>query len=195
MISDNEKKEEKQDENNDVVNETKKDLKEILRLMDLPGEIEQRNREEGVELNIVSTESENNGLLVGKRGKTLSALQLLVNRMVSKKTGSFLLRVFLDVEGYRARREEMLRSMAGRLAEKVVSTRKKCVLEPMEPADRRIIHLTLQDNKEVETYSEGSDFEKTLVIAPAGEVQEAQDQGESCEEEADSSSAGYEDED
>jgi spoIIIJ-associated protein len=104
------------------------------------------------------------GLLIGRRGQTLDALQYLVN-LVGNKGASSPTRFVVDVEGYRERREETLRHLADRLASKVKTRRHKAVLEPMTPQERRIIHLALQEDPEVYTYSEGTEPYRRVVIA------------------------------
>lgn len=106
------------------------------------------------------------GVLIGKRGQTLDSLQYLVSLVVNKETDSYI-RVKLDTENYRDRRKETLETLAKNLAHKVKATRKKFTLEPMNPYERRIIHSTLQNNKNVETHSEGEEPYRKVVITPA----------------------------
>ena len=107
------------------------------------------------------------GVLIGKRGQTLDSLQYLVSLVVNKESDNYV-RVKLDTENYRVRRKETLETLASNLANKVKSTRKKFTLEPMNPYERRIIHATLQNNKAVETHSEGEEPYRKVVITPAG---------------------------
>jgi len=103
------------------------------------------------------------GLLIGHRGETLDAIQYLVSLVVSKESGEYK-RVIVDTENYRRRREETLKKLAKRLAYKVAKTKKRVVLEPMNPYERRIIHSTLQNDKYVKTYSEGDEpFRKVII--------------------------------
>ena len=105
------------------------------------------------------------GILIGRRGDTLDALQFLTNLAVSKKL-SERVRVFVDVEGYRLRRpEETLVRLAKRLSEKVKRTGTKVVLEPMNPHERRIIHTSLQDETRISTFSEGDEPNRRVVIS------------------------------
>lgn len=105
------------------------------------------------------------GILIGRRGDTLDALQyyvnLAANRKLEKRT-----RFVVDIEGYRQRREETLNKLAFRLADKAKRKGKDIVLEPMNPHERRIIHTALQDNRDVFTYSEGEEPYRKIVIAP-----------------------------
>lgn len=105
------------------------------------------------------------GVLIGKRGQTLDSLQYLVSLVVNKETDSYI-RVKLDTENYRDRRKETLETLAKNLAHKVKTTHKKFTLEPMNPYERRIIHSVLQNNKNVETHSEGEEPFRKVVITP-----------------------------
>lgn len=103
------------------------------------------------------------GILIGKRGQTLDALQYLVNLVVNKKS-PYYISVMLDTENYRQRRRETLESLAFNLAKKVKHTRRNVVLEPMNPYERRIIHYALQNDRYVTTYSEGEEPYRNVVI-------------------------------
>lgn len=105
------------------------------------------------------------GLLIGKRGQTLEALQFLVGRVLERRVGGRT-RVVLDVGGYRERRQRHLEQMALRLAQQVKATGEAIVLEPMAPAERRMIHLALQGDGEVLTESVGEGSGRRLVIKP-----------------------------
>lgn len=104
------------------------------------------------------------GILIGRRGDTLDALQYLTNLAVARKL-SERVRLIVDVEGYRLRREETLVRLAKRLSEKVKRTGIRVVLEPMNPHERRIIHTTLQDEAKISTFSEGDDHNRHVVIS------------------------------
>lgn len=101
--------------------------------------------------------------LIGRRGETLNALQLLVNLAVNKRLGEKV-RILLDAEGYRERREEALRKLARRIAERVRRTKKDITLEPMPPQERRIIHLELQNKKGIFTISQGREPYRRIAI-------------------------------
>jgi len=111
----------------------------------------------------VELASESAGLIIGKRGKTLEALQLIVNIVVNKGEEDWK-KVILDIENYRDKREQALRELAQKVAKKVKKTGKSQVLEPMNPFERRIIHLTLHDDMHVETKSEGNGNMKRVRI-------------------------------
>ena len=107
---------------------------------------------------------EDSGLLIGRRGQTLQALQFLVNLIVRKQFEG--VRVVLDVENYRQRREFQLRDMAIKVAARVTQTNRSITLEPMPPADRRIIHTSLTDNPDVSTESTGEGEGRKVTIMP-----------------------------
>ena len=116
---------------------------------------------------IIDLDGEDSGLLIGRRGQTLQALQFLVNLIVRKQFED--VRVALDVERYRERRESSLRDMASKVAERVVQTSRSVTLEPMSPADRRIVHTTLTDNPSVTTESTGVGDDRKVTIMPQRE--------------------------
>ena len=113
---------------------------------------------------IIDLAGEDSGLLIGRRGQTLQALQFLVNLIVRKQFDG--VRVVLDVENYRQRREASLREMATKIAERVAQTNRSITLEPMPPADRRIIHTTLTDHPSVATESTGEGEGRKVTIRP-----------------------------
>lgn len=104
------------------------------------------------------------GVLIGRRGETLDALQYLVNLAVRRRVGRQV-RIILDVENYRQRREDTLVRLARRLSEKVKRTGNRVVLEPMSPHERRIIHMALQGDSQICTFSEGEEPYRKVVIA------------------------------
>lgn len=110
-------------------------------------------------------ESEKAALLIGKRGATLNALQQLTQLVVNKSTKSFLM-VKLDVENYRERRQIALEQLAERMADKAIRTGKKVSLEPMPSYERKVIHNALANRIDIETYSEGTEPNRHLVIEP-----------------------------
>lgn len=115
---------------------------------------------ETVDINI---EGDEMGVLIGKRGQTLDSLQYLVSLVINKKSENYI-KVKLDTENYRARRKETLENLAKNIAFKVKRTRKPVSLEPMNPYERRIIHSALQNDRYVETYSEGEEPYRKVVI-------------------------------
>jgi spoIIIJ-associated protein len=103
------------------------------------------------------------GLVIGRRGQTLDALQYLANIVANRYSDSFI-RLVLDAENFRERRKKTLEELADRLAGRVVRTRKEVVLEPMSPQERKIIHSRLQDHKQVNTLSKGDEPNRRVVI-------------------------------
>jgi spoIIIJ-associated protein len=103
--------------------------------------------------------------LIGRRGETLAALQYITRISVAKHAGQ-LVNVVVDVEGYKARREQQLRRMAQRMAEQAVARGRTVVLEPMPPNERRLVHLALRDNPDVTTESVGEGDRRKVTIVP-----------------------------
>ncbi len=113
----------------------------------------------------ICLEGKNMGTIIGKRGETLDAIQYLVNIVANKERKEYI-KIMIDTENYRARREETLKNLAYKLSKKAQKTRKPVILEPMNPYDRRIIHSALQDSKIVKTHSEGKEPFRRVVITP-----------------------------
>lgn len=111
----------------------------------------------------VELKGDDMGILIGKRGQTLDSLQYLVSLVVNRDQKDYV-RVKLDTENYRKRRKETLENLAKNIAYKVRRSRKPVSLEPMNPYERRIIHSALQNNKYVETYSEGNEPYRHVVV-------------------------------
>ncbi len=124
-------------------------------------------KEETSERILLEIHGDKTGLLIGKRGQTLDALQFLANKMVNRSKDSAK-RVEVDMEQYRKRREQSLRSMAVRLGQKVKKKRKPITIEAMNAHDRRIVHLTLKNDRALETKSVGKGEMRKLVIHPVG---------------------------
>ncbi len=136
----------------------------VFRAMELPVEIKIVFNKETGSLDI-DFAGEDMGILIGKRGQTLDSLQYLTSLVVNKEQKEYV-RVKLDTENYRKRRKETLENLARNIAYKVKKTRKPVSLEPMNPYERRIIHSALQSNKFVETYSEGNEPYRHVVVTP-----------------------------
>jgi len=113
------------------------------------------------------------GILIGRRGETLDALQYLTSLVVNNGKTDYT-KIMLDTEDYRKKREDTLKRLAARLADKVQKSGKRVVLEPMNPYERRILHATLQDYDNVYTYSEGEDPFRSVVVALKGDEPEAE---------------------
>ena len=136
-------------------------LKDTLKAMDM--EVEITSSIDGDGALYVDMKGEHMGILIGKRGQTLDALQYLANRVANKHQAGYV-RVKLDTENYRARREETLKHLAKNIAHKVKRNRRPVVLEPMNPYERRIIHSALQSDPYVTTHSEGEDPYRKVVV-------------------------------
>jgi spoIIIJ-associated protein len=134
----------------------------ILSHIEVPTVIESEAREDHIYLNIVSNGS---GLLIGKRGKTLNALQHLVAKVLQKEAGENLT-VYVDTEQYRNKREGSLTDLALQLGEKVKRSRRPLTTGPMNSQDRRIIHLALKEDQDVRTKSKGEGGMRRVVIYP-----------------------------
>ena len=119
---------------------------------------------------VFDLQGDNLGILIGRRGDTLDALQFLLNLVINDKN-SARVKGIIDIENYRAKREETLISLGHKLAAKARKTGQKVVLEPMNPQERRIIHMALQNDKRVTTYSEGEEPYRKVVIEPVAGAQ------------------------
>ncbi len=137
-------------------------LTEILKHVGLPTVVEAEARNGHVYLNIISNGS---GLLIGKRGKTLQALQYLVSKILQSQTGENL-SVIVDTENYRSKREESLAELAHQLCDKVKKSHRPLTTGPMNAQDRRIIHLALKEDSGVRTKSKGEGNLRRVVIYP-----------------------------
>ena len=139
-------------------------LSSVFEKMNVEVDIEKVEDEESIQLNVTGKDS---GIIIGRRGETLDALQYLTSLVVNRKSENYK-RVTIDIENYRQKREETLVKLAERLAERVIKYRRNVSLEPMNPYERRIIHSTLQNNNYVETYSVGEDPNRKVVITLKG---------------------------
>lgn len=137
-------------------------LQHILQYMNIRAVVQVRSTNP-LSLNIQGI-NENLGLLIGRRGETLSALQLLVSLIVGHRT-KHRMRISIDAENYRERREENLRSLALRVAQQVRNYRRSIALEAMPPHERRIVHIALADSKDISTESIGEGDERRVVIS------------------------------
>lgn len=138
-------------------------LENILSLLNLEGSFEVEEKEEGVFVQVDLPEA---GILIGRGGETLSALQLLLNLIVSKQFGEKSKRVILDVADWRKGKEEELAHKARNWAEKVLETNQPMELLPMPSWQRRIVHMTIEGTKGVRSESVGEGADRHLVISP-----------------------------
>ena len=137
-------------------------LDKVTRAMGLTVTMNVVEAEDCVTINL---RGEDLGLLIGKHGQTLDALQYLTN-LAAQRDGRERLRIVIDIEDYRKRRVETLEQLALRLAERARRSGDRVVLEPMTPHERKIIHMSLQSDSRIETYSEGQEPFRRVVIAP-----------------------------
>jgi spoIIIJ-associated protein len=145
-----------------IADKTNEYLEALFKAMDIETEITIDYDEENNNMNI-NLEGPEMGILIGKRGQTLDALQYLISLFVNKESESYV-RVKLDTENYRARRKDTLENLAKNIAFKVKRSRRSVTLEPMNPYERRIIHSALQNDKYVATRSEGEEPYRKVVV-------------------------------
>ncbi len=137
----------------------------LFKRMRIEADVELKNVEDSkYEMNINSPES---GIVIGKQGKTLEAIQLITN-IVASKYGNDGIKVILDIEDYRKRRERSIERIAKRIASQVRRTKGSRLLEPMNPFERRIVHTTLSKYEDIETISEGEGLYKQVRILYRG---------------------------
>ncbi len=138
-------------------------IEALLADMPLTGEVNVSESDSKIEVMI---NGDNVGVLIGRRGRTLSDFQYLINVIMRRQYGSIDKMIVVDVEGYRARREKTLVQLANSVAQKVLKDGFEQTLEPMNPQERRIIHMALQETPGVETYSAGKEPYRKVIIAP-----------------------------
>ena len=141
-------------------------LDKLTRLMGVPVKIYVAEGEGSMSISMMG---DTLGILIGRRGDTLDALQYLTSLEVNRDRDEYI-RVSLDTEHYRAKREESLTKLAMRMAERAVKSGRKVVLEPMNPYERRVLHATLQDHPQVQTHSEGDEPNRRVVITLKGDA-------------------------
>ncbi len=161
-----ERREEPQE--NDV-NFAKRTVEEILALIPVEATVAASRGEGRITLKV---QGDRSGLLIGRKGKTLDALQFLVNKIVSKALDKKI-DVVIDSENYRRRREDSLTQLALKMGDKAKRIKKPVTTNPMNPHDRRLIHLALKDDEHLETRSRGEGLMKRVVIIPKGKGQPA----------------------
>lgn len=144
----------------DPVKIAKDFIREMCMAMNMIVTVEAEIEDKQLIVNIVGQDV---GVLIGKRGQTLDAIQYLLNLIVNKNSSTYL-SVMLDTENYRKKRKETLEALAFNLAKKVKATKRSVRLEPMNPYERRIIHSVLQNDKAIATHSEGDEPYRNVVI-------------------------------
>lgn len=146
----------------DPIEDTAQYLGNLLRTMGLEGRVSKRSDKEGNV--ILDVTGKDLGMIIGRRGQTLDALQLILNVYANRYSDDHV-RIILDAEQFRERRKKTLEDLSLRLANQVVRTRREVVLEPMTAQERRIIHFQLQNHPKVQTYSKGEEPNRRIVIA------------------------------
>lgn len=139
-------------------------LHEVFAAMDL--EVVMKIKDNAEEGCLIELSGKSLGILIGRRGQALDALQYLLNLAVNRKNAEDKVHFILDVEGYRQRREQTLIKLAKGVAERVIKTHHEVKLEPMNRYERKIIHTVLQDNKRVETHSAGEEPYRYIIVSP-----------------------------
>ncbi|HIE12446.1 MAG TPA: protein jag [Desulfotomaculum sp.] len=137
-------------------------VKKIITSMGLDGNVVVHENERRIEIEI---NGDRMGALIGRRGETLNALQYLVGLAVNRSEGERK-RVQIDVGGYRKKRDETLRELAMKLADKAKQRGRSVALEPMNPHERRVIHMALKSRNDIYTFSEGEEPFRKIVISP-----------------------------
>jgi spoIIIJ-associated protein len=146
------------------IEETKKFLRDVLSAMNLQ-DVNFEAVQESETSYWIKLSGDSIGILIGRRGATLDALQYLVNLVANKHSERFL-KITLDAEEYRMRRKETLERLAERLANKALAQKRDIMLEPMPPSERKIIHSFLQNRPDVVTFSHGDEPHRKVVISP-----------------------------
>jgi len=137
-------------------------LDEIVDALDLPAEVAVDEREDEIAARI---EGEDLGVLIGRRGQTIDAIQLLCYRIAFRGRGDRK-RVSVDASGYRERRRETVERQADRAAERALESGKEIELEPMTATERKVVHDRLADRSGIETFSEGDEPDRCVIVAP-----------------------------
>lgn len=142
-------------------NKIKEFLSDIFSKMGMDVKINLNETDDEINIDL---EGENMGVLIGRRGETLDALQYLTRLVASRKEKNHK-KISIDIENYRKKREETLNKLAEKLADKVIKNRRSITLEPMNPFERKVIHAALQNNELLNTYSIGEEPNRKIVIA------------------------------
>ncbi|MDQ0203324.1 RNA-binding cell elongation regulator Jag/EloR [Pectinatus haikarae] len=137
-------------------------LKDVFAAMQMDVSISRKETEFGCLFEMSS--NQDMGIMIGKHGQTLDALQYLTNMAANKGADSNREHIILDVEDYRNRREDTLKHLAWRIADKVRNSRRKMTLEPMNRHERKIIHMALQDEADIITYSDGEEPHRRIIV-------------------------------
>lgn len=147
----------------DPINHAREFIDKILVSMTIKGDVDIRKEEDVLYVDITGVDPDDKGIIIGKRGNTLDSIQYLLSLAINRNRDKYT-RISLDIEDYRKRREETLIRLAEKMADKAKYTNRPVKLEPMNPAERRIIHSALQKYNGVTTYSEGNEPFRRVVI-------------------------------
>lgn len=147
----------------DIYISAKEILNKIIEDMHIKAYAESRVEGRTIKFNMICEDQSDIGILIGKRGETLDSLQFLVN-LVANRNSTTHVRVILDINDYRSKREKSLQKLARNLAAKAKKTNREVKLEPMNAYERKIIHTELQNDKEVYTFSQGDEPHRRVVI-------------------------------
>lgn len=151
------------DRNDELFIISKNFLKQMIEDMGIDCDIESRTEGNMIKFNIMCSEESDIGIIIGKRGETLDSLQYIVNLVTNRNADTYI-RVILDCNQYRSKRERSLQKLARRLADKAIQTGRDIKLEPMNPYERRIIHTYLQNDGKVNTFSQGNEPNRRVII-------------------------------
>ncbi|MSP36967.1 MAG: KH domain-containing protein [Deltaproteobacteria bacterium] len=151
-----------------AIEKTRAVLCEILKRMGIAATVEQKSAANGAEI-ILEIKTEESGLLIGRKGQTLEALQYLVERIAGERQSGEGAQIIIDIENYRERRRRSLEDMALRLGEKAKRQRKTVTVDALDAADRRVVHAALQDDPWLTTRSLGQGPYRRLLIIPEGD--------------------------
>lgn len=151
------------DRNDELFITSKNFLRQMIEDMGIDCDIESRTEGNMIKFNIMCSEESDIGIIIGKRGETLDSLQYIVNLVTNRNADTYI-RVILDCNQYRSKRERSLQKLARRLADKAVQTGRDIKLEPMNPYERRIIHTYLQNDEKVNTFSQGNEPNRRVII-------------------------------
>ncbi len=151
------------DRNDELFITSKNFLKQMIEDMGIDCDIESRTEGNMIKFNIMCSQESDIGIIIGKRGETLDSLQYIVNLVTNRNADTYI-RVILDCNQYRTKREKSLQKLARRLADKAIQTGRDIKLEPMNPYERRIIHTYLQNDENVNTFSQGNEPNRRVII-------------------------------
>jgi len=164
-----------------MVEKGKTALAEILNLMGMSASVEQRTGVDADET-ILEIKSDHSGLIIGRKGQTLEALQYLVSRIAGERPGNEAPHIVIDIENYHERRRQTLQDMALRLGEKAKRQRKTVTIDALSAADRKIVHAALQDDPWLTTRSLGQGAYRRLLIIPEGDRKIRQENNSSAQD-------------